>query len=86
MMRATEEYSVDIGENALLPLDILKIKKQTNLDAFHGRGVFRIVSDKEMAYTGKSYSFFTISSSPATVIDATDPPTILKKCCLAIIT
>ncbi|KAF8977371.1 hypothetical protein BGZ46_007435 [Entomortierella lignicola] len=48
MMHATAGSLVGIGEIALLPLDVLKIKRQTNPDAFRGRGVFRIVADEGM--------------------------------------
>ena len=37
---------IGIGEIVLLPLDVLKIKRQTNPEAFRGRGVFRIVLDE----------------------------------------
>lgn len=37
---------IGIGEIVLLPLDVLKIKRQTNPEAFRGRGVFRIVADE----------------------------------------
>jgi Mitochondrial carrier protein len=37
---------VGIGEIILLPLDVLKIKRQTNPEAFRGRGLFKIVSDE----------------------------------------
>lgn len=40
---------IGIGEVALLPLDVLKIKRQTNPEAFRGRGVFRIVADEGFA-------------------------------------
>lgn len=39
---------IGIGEIVLLPLDVLKIKRQTNPEAFRGRGVFRIVADEGM--------------------------------------
>ncbi|KAF9343957.1 hypothetical protein BGX26_004988 [Mortierella sp. AD094] len=48
MMHATAGSLVGIGEIFLLPLDVLKIKRQTNPDAFRGRGVFRIVADEGM--------------------------------------
>ncbi|KAF9586593.1 hypothetical protein BGW38_001564 [Lunasporangiospora selenospora] len=48
MMHATAGSLVGIGEIALLPLDVLKIKRQTNPDAFRGRGVFKIVADEGM--------------------------------------
>lgn len=37
---------IGIGEIVLLPLDVLKIKRQTNPEAFRGRGVFRIIADE----------------------------------------
>lgn len=37
---------VGIGEIVLLPLDVLKIKRQTNPEAFKGRGVLKIVRDE----------------------------------------
>lgn len=38
-----------IGEVVLLPLDVLKIKMQTNPEAFRGRGLFRIVAEEGSA-------------------------------------
>lgn len=37
---------IGIGEIILLPLDVLKIKRQTNPEAFRGRGIVRIVKDE----------------------------------------
>lgn len=37
---------IGIGEIVLLPLDVLKIKRQTNPEAFKGRGVLKIVADE----------------------------------------
>lgn len=37
---------IGIGEIVLLPLDVLKIKRQTNPEAFRGRGVIKIVQDE----------------------------------------
>ncbi|KAI1291399.1 hypothetical protein EDD11_008972, partial [Mortierella claussenii] len=48
MMHATAGSFVGIGEIALLPLDVLKIKRQTNPEAFRGRGVMKIVADEGM--------------------------------------
>ena len=39
---------IGIGEIVLLPLDVLKIKRQTNPDAFRGRGLFKIIADEGM--------------------------------------
>ena len=46
MMHATAGSLIGIGEIVLLPLDVLKIKRQTNPEAFRGRGVMRIVADE----------------------------------------
>lgn len=37
---------IGAGEVVLLPLDVLKIKRQTNPEAFRGRGMMRIVADE----------------------------------------
>ncbi|KAF9947684.1 Mitochondrial GTP/GDP carrier protein 1 [Modicella reniformis] len=49
MMHATAGSLIGIGEIALLPLDVLKIKKQTNPEAFKGRGVVRLISEEGIA-------------------------------------
>lgn len=49
MMHATAGSMIGIGEIVLLPLDVLKIKRQTNPEAFRGRGVLRIVGDEGFA-------------------------------------
>lgn len=46
IMHATAGSLIGIGEIVLLPLDVLKIKRQTNPEAFRGRGVFKIVADE----------------------------------------
>jgi len=46
IMHATAGSVIGIGEIVLLPLDVLKIKRQTNPEAFRGRGVLRIVADE----------------------------------------
>ncbi|KAL1746492.1 mitochondrial carrier protein [Schizophyllum fasciatum] len=46
MMQATAGSLTGIGEVVLLPLDVLKIKRQTNPEAFRGRGVFRIFAEE----------------------------------------
>ena len=45
-MHATAGSIIGIGEIVLLPLDVLKIKRQTNPEAFRGRGLFRIIADE----------------------------------------
>ncbi|KAA8913251.1 mitochondrial carrier domain-containing protein [Sphaerosporella brunnea] len=46
IMHATAGSLIGIGEIILLPLDVLKIKRQTNPEAFRGRGLFKIVADE----------------------------------------
>ena len=45
-MNATAGSIVGIGEIILLPLDVLKIKRQTNPASFRSRGFLRIVADE----------------------------------------
>jgi len=46
IMHATAGSLIGIGEIILLPLDVLKIKRQTNPEAFRGRGLFKIIQDE----------------------------------------
>lgn len=46
ILHATAGSLIGIGEIVLLPLDVLKIKRQTNPEAFRGRGLFKIISDE----------------------------------------
>lgn len=46
IMHATAGSLIGIGEIVILPLDVLKIKRQTNPEAFRGRGLFRIIQDE----------------------------------------
>ncbi|KAM0322955.1 hypothetical protein ACHAQA_009054 [Verticillium albo-atrum] len=46
VMHSTAGSLIGIGEIVLLPLDVLKIKRQTNPEAFRGRGIFKIVADE----------------------------------------
>ncbi|SCW04067.1 LAFE_0H05182g1_1 [Lachancea fermentati] len=43
---ATAGSLIGIGEVVLLPLDVLKIKRQTNPEAFRGRGFIKILKDE----------------------------------------
>ena len=49
VMSATAGSLIGIGEIVLLPLDVLKIKRQTNPEAFRSRGFLRIVGDEGFA-------------------------------------
>ncbi|KAK9383230.1 mitochondrial carrier domain-containing protein [Kockiozyma suomiensis] len=46
LLSATSGSMIGIGEIVLLPLDVLKIKRQTNPEAFKGRGFFKIIADE----------------------------------------
>ncbi|KEF51285.1 uncharacterized protein A1O9_12635 [Exophiala aquamarina CBS 119918] len=46
ILNATAGSLIGIGEIVLLPLDVLKIKRQTNPEAFRSRGFLRIVADE----------------------------------------
>lgn len=46
LLSATAGSIVGIGEVVLLPLDVLKIKRQTNPESFKGRGFFKILADE----------------------------------------
>ncbi|ODV85447.1 hypothetical protein CANARDRAFT_28246 [[Candida] arabinofermentans NRRL YB-2248] len=46
LLSATAGSMIGIGEIVLLPLDVLKIKRQTNPEAFKGRGFFTIIKDE----------------------------------------
>ncbi|KAI9857739.1 MAG: hypothetical protein M1824_004695 [Vezdaea acicularis] len=46
IMHATAGSIIGIGEIVLLPLDVLKIKRQTNPAAFRNRNIFQIVADE----------------------------------------
>jgi hypothetical protein len=57
MMNATAGSLIGVGEIILLPLDVLKIKRQTNPEAFRSRGFFRIVADEGMGlYRGAGWT------------------------------
>ncbi|KDE03639.1 mitochondrial GTP/GDP carrier protein 1 [Microbotryum lychnidis-dioicae p1A1 Lamole] len=57
IMSATAGSLTGIGEIVLLPLDVLKIKRQTNPEAFRSRGFLRIVKDEGFAlYRGASWT------------------------------
>jgi len=56
-MSAAAGSLTGIGEIVLLPLDVLKIKRQTNPEAFRSRGFLKIVSDEGMGlYRGAGWT------------------------------
>ena len=66
---------IGIGEIILLPLDVLKIKRQTNPEAFRGRGVFRIVADEGMGlYRGAGWTAARNAPGSFAVNDTSSTP------------
>ncbi|OCH88160.1 mitochondrial carrier [Obba rivulosa] len=49
MVQALAGSLTGIGEVVLLPLDVLKIKRQVNPEAFRGRGILSIIKDENFA-------------------------------------
>lgn len=57
ILNATAGSIIGIGEIVLLPLDVLKIKRQTNPEAFRNRGFFKIIQDEGMGlYRGAGWT------------------------------
>jgi len=57
MISAVSGSMIGVGEIALLPLDILKIKSQTNPDALKGRGFINILREEKMKlYSGSLWT------------------------------
>jgi Mitochondrial carrier protein len=68
---------IGIGEIVLLPLDVLKIKRQTNPDAFRGRGIFRIVADEGFGlYRGWGWTAARNAPGSFAVSDTQKAPSI----------
>lgn len=74
IMHATAGSLIGIGEIVLLPLDVLKIKRQTNPDAFRGRGLFRIIADEGFGlYRGWGWTAARNAPGSFAVCRATHP-------------
>lgn len=57
MISAVSGSMIGVGEIALLPLDVLKIKSQTNPEALKGRGLVKIVKEEGMnLYSGSAWT------------------------------
>ena len=57
MISAVSGSMIGVGEIALLPLDVLKIKSQTNPEALKGRGLIKIIKDEGMnLYSGSAWT------------------------------
>jgi hypothetical protein len=53
-----------IGEVVLLPLDVLKIKMQTNPDAVRGRSFFRLITDEGIGSLYRGWGWTMARNAP----------------------
>lgn len=64
MRSATAGSMIGIGEVILLPLDVLKIKRQTNPEAFKGRGVVKILKDEGIFNLYRGWGWTAARNAP----------------------
>lgn len=55
---------IGIGEIVLLPLDVLKIKRQTNPESFRGRGFLRILKDEGLFNLYRGWGWTAARNAP----------------------
>lgn len=68
---------IGIGEVVLLPLDVLKIKRQTNPEAFRGRGVLKIIGDEGLGlYRG--WGWTAARNAPGSFAVCFSPPAAFR--------
>ncbi|AQZ11323.1 GGC1 (YDL198C) [Zygosaccharomyces parabailii] len=64
MRSATAGSMIGIGEVFLLPLDVLKIKRQTNPEAFKGRGFLKILKDEGLFNLYRGWGWTMARNAP----------------------
>ncbi|CAD6584321.1 MAG: hypothetical protein TREMPRED_003798 [Tremellales sp. Tagirdzhanova-0007] len=64
LMHATAGSVTGLGEVILLPLDILKIKMQTNPDAVRGRGLWRLITEEGMGSLYRGWGWTMARNAP----------------------
>lgn len=64
IIHATAGSLTGIGEVVLLPLDVLKIKMQTNPDAVRGRGLVKLVTDEGVASLYRGWGWTMARNAP----------------------
>lgn len=64
LMHATAGSMTGIGEVVLLPLDVLKIKMQTNPEAVRGRGFFKLITDEGIASLYRGWGWTMARNAP----------------------
>jgi hypothetical protein len=52
------------SHQVLLPLDVLKIKMQTNPDALRGRGLFKLISEEGVASLYRGWGWTMARNAP----------------------
>lgn len=61
---ATAGSMIGIGEIILLPLDVLKIKRQTNPESFRGRGFIKILKDEGIFNLYRGWGWTAARNAP----------------------
>jgi len=61
---ATAGSMIGIGEIILLPLDVLKIKRQTNPESFKGRGFVQILKDEGLRNLYRGWGWTAARNAP----------------------
>ncbi|CCK67936.1 Ggc1p KNAG_0A02470 [Huiozyma naganishii CBS 8797] len=64
MRSAAAGSMIGIGEIVLLPLDVLKIKRQTNPESFKGRGFVRILRDEGLLNLYRGWGWTAARNAP----------------------
>ncbi|WOO80991.1 putative mitochondrial carrierc [Vanrija pseudolonga] len=64
LMQASAGSLTGIGEVVLLPLDVLKIKMQTNPDALKGRGLFKLITEEGISSLYRGWGWTMARNAP----------------------
>lgn len=64
LLHATAGSMIGIGEIVLLPLDVLKIKSQTNPEALRGRGMIKILREENLSNLYKGAGWTAARNAP----------------------
>lgn len=64
MRSAAAGSLIGIGEIVLLPLDVLKIKRQTNPESFKGRGFIKILRDEGLFNLYRGWGWTAARNAP----------------------
>ena len=64
LMHATAGSLTGIGEVVLLPLDVLKIKMQTNPESIKGRGIIKLITEEGIASLYRGWGWTMARNAP----------------------